>query len=251
MPASIEDDQPGFVREATVNCAAWRWVEWLLALPEWQQKILGLSEAGAQEHRRGLAFREGPVGDCIPDAARFERWCGGQRALGLLLPRSLRELVGWLVLRPSLPTLTERLPLRPPKDCIVIAAGPPVKRRRMQRAQHVALRRLRDGRESRNTRRREDEAFRRFLMTIDPRQEPLVFIDGLGPGQAWLKVGDSINTSATAAAVQDRFLPCASQIGYPPLGRVATQAYGLAGVEPPKLPISATARFDIHPGGFE
>ena len=250
MTTSIDDDPPCFVHEATVPCATWRWVEWLLAQPEWRTRILELSAVGAKDHRQGLAYREGPVGDVIPDKARFARWRGGQRALGLLLPKSLRELVGWLVLQPSLEVRTAPSPPRLPRDVAVVQSGPPIARARMERAQSVALSRLRGQDASSQSRRRDAEAFRRFLVTIDPGQDPLLFVEGQTPEKNWLKVGDVVNTSATAAARHRQFLPRASAAGFPALGSVATQAFGLAGLRPPDLPLPLEERFDIHPTGL-
>jgi hypothetical protein len=247
METTLDDDCPAFVREATVTCAASRWFGWLLDQPEWQGKIKGLAQAGAKDHRNGLAFREAPAGDLIPDAARFERWQGAQRALAFLLPSSLRGMIGWLALWPSLGVLTERPPLRPPHGWVLLVPGPPISTARVERAQSTALRRLRGERGPSDARRSDDEAFRRFLADIDPGRPPLLFIEAQTADHRWVKSGSLINTSATGAA-HGQFPPCPSQVGYPPLGRVATQAHAVAGVEPPRPPYFESS-FVFHRNG--
>jgi hypothetical protein len=250
MRASIEHDSPSFVREATVTCGAWRWTAWLLACPEWRAKITDLASVGAQGHRSGLAFREQPAGGLIADAARFDRWHGRQRSLACFLPASLCDLVAWLALRPSLRVLTGPSLARLPRYGVVLPAGPPIARARMERAQAVALDRLRGHTQSRQERRRNAEAFRRFLAAIDPGRPPLLFIDALTSEHRWASVGSTVNTSATAAGDHGQFIACASRVGYPTLGRVATQAAGLAGVEPAKLPAALGGRFEVHAVGL-
>src|SRR6476620_4225256 len=182
----------------------------VLELPEFRVRLEQVGESAAEDRRKGLAWREYPIGQIEGDQAAVERWRGEQRCLARYLPPAARGLISVL-----------SRDLRAPIHFESSGTLAPASADRLRRIIKQSLRH--DG----DAIVRADRTFmHRQLRILDPAQA-LILLDY---SSAALPGGLAV-VSATSAAVGS-WMIVEPKRGYPIIGSIETQLGSAAGVRP-------------------